>query len=92
MKKIFIASILTLLLLNCTKNASVSPIEKPELLTKQVWKIKKYVIGTPTKQTVQLSTDGTLYLQDISKISFTFKSDGTFSDTDYLGTAFSNQT
>lgn len=92
MKNAINFSIGLLFLFACSKTDSVSPISKSELLTKQVWKITKYVIGTPTKQTVQLSTDGTLYLQDISKISFTFKSDGSFSDTDYLGTAYPNQT
>lgn len=92
MKRNILLFCLSLVLFNCTKSETISPISKAELLTKQVWKIKKYVMGTPSKQTVQLATDGTLYLQDISKISFTFKADGTFTDTDYLGTAYTNQT
>jgi hypothetical protein len=91
MKKLLLFLSLTLLLCNCKKTEAVSPALKAETLTKQVWKISKYVIGTPARQTVQYSKDGTGTFFDISKITFTFKSDGTLIDTDYLGNP-TNQT
>lgn len=92
MKKTLLFLFLTSLFWNCKKTETISPIAKAELLTKQVWKINKYVIGTPARQTVQYSRDGTASLQDISKLGFTFKSDGTYTSTDYLGNVLTNTT
>ncbi len=76
MKRTLILSILTLFLLNCTKNESVSPETKTDILTKNSWIMGKYAISTISKSIDVYVKGGSKNLGNYDKYQATFLSNG----------------
>lgn len=86
--KLLIVSFLTLQLTSCTKEADKTPaVTKTQLITAKVWLIDEAIISPFT--IYKKGAKENLY--DASKISLTFKEDGTITATDLQGNALAGK-